>query len=191
MNTFTRDTSHDDWKIDPTRTAIIVNSVDGRLDILLRQYIDVRFPVDCLFMPGPDFQREQLVVARNRVMEELVLRSSDRFQHFVFFDDDLKPDWRTDLMFKTAGDVVGCEYPLESNVAWLRPDDVHLSCVRFTRDVAKTLKAPYFKFAYNDNVTRCLSCECTHFRDSCLAAGFRVVRAGLAEHGNLRRWSCT
>jgi hypothetical protein len=182
--------THDGWKIDPDRTMVVVNSVDGRLDFRLRMYLDTRFPVDAVFMPGPDMAKEHLVVARNRIMQEMVLRAGERFQHFVLMDDDIQPDWRTDEMFKEAGDLVGAEYPLQSETAWLRPTDVHLSCLRFTKEVAQAIKPPYFRFTYNEEMTTCLGCECNHFRQLVLAQGFRVSRAGLAGHSNLHRWCC-
>lgn len=174
--------------MDRDRTMVIVMTRDGRENIALRRYLLQRFPADAVFAPSDSIQAEQLIVARNRVMHEMVLRSRDRFQHFVLMDDDLLPDDRLDPMWEQPGDVVGAEYAIESRSAWLRPTDVHCSCLRFTRQVAETLAPPYFKFTYNGTLTACLSCECNWFRDRALEAGFTVARAGYADHGNLRRW---
>lgn len=174
--------------IDRDRTAVIINSADRRTNRRLEIYLAKMFPRDAVFSPEAGFEDQQLVVARNRVIERLVLPAIDRFQHFVLFDDDVNPDYRTDLMFTTSGDVVGCSYDTPTPNAWLEPTDVHCSAMRFDRNVVKAMKPPYFKFEYNANMTQCLACECKHFTRQAIELGFRVVRAGYAEHGNKRRW---
>lgn len=177
------------WIIEPDRTFVVIMTADTRLDRRLDLWLDQHFPRDCQYMPSEEIQREQLVVARNRIMAEAIVPrlADDRWQHFMLIDDDILPDARIHPMFESPGDVVGAEYDC-GPVAWLRPTDVHCSCLRFSRKVAHALAPPWFQFAYNGSGTRLLGCECTRFRDQALAAGFSVVRAGVAGHQNQRRW---
>lgn len=132
--------------------------------------------------------KDQIVVARNRVMADVVLNSPPHITDFVFFDEDMQPDRRTSLMFEMEGDVVGCEYPLDSPVAWMKPTDVHCGALRFKRAVAEKLTFPYFAFRYNGAMTACTHCECNLFIEKAVEAGFSVVRAGQCGHAKHHSW---
>lgn len=177
---------HQGWVIDPLDTIVMVPcKASGSLSPKLVKYLFQRFPeANVVFVTS----EASLIEMRNATIRDIVFGVFPQRNHFLWMDDDLHPDERTDAMFKVEADVVGCQFVARNPGCWLMPDDVHLSAMRFHRKVVEKMAKPYYKFEYTADMTTCTGCECRWFRDQAKALGFTIARAGFAEHGNQGRW---
>lgn len=174
------------WAIDPERTLVLIQTQGGMVNAKLMLYLAQRFPVGNV---SPVSYDDQLVVARNRIIgDHLRMGGSEKFSHFVLFDDDMMPDQRTDPMFQVSADLAGAKYDTPGDNSWSQPNDVHCGAMVLSRRLLRTIKPPYFKYTYNEAMTACLSCECNWIRDRAVEAGLPVVRAGSAVNQNRRSW---
>lgn len=179
------------WLIEPANTLVFVFDYRNAPRPELAAYLYRHFPHANVRWRSP---KDQVVIARNLTIEHGVRKAPANITDFVFFDEDMRPDARTDFMFETPGDIVGAQYPLRDTSAcaleaWLKPTTVHCGAMRFTRDVAMRLDMPLFKFEYNAQHTRCTKCECGYFTEKAIEMGFTVARGGFCEHDNDHSWS--
>lgn len=178
---------HDGWTIDPLATLVMIPCKEsGSLTPALMSYVYERFPVNNIVY---NTTKAGLLAMRNQAVRDFLhAKVFSTFEQFVWFDDDLKPDKRTDDMFRISADVVGCRFATRSETAWTMPDDVHCSAMRFSRKVAKAMKPPYYFDKHSEDGMARTACECQAFRDQAKELGFTIVRAGYADHGNQGRW---
>ena len=120
--------------------------------------------------------------ARNLAVREICKKAPPQIKHFIFVDRDMRPEARTMGLFEPEADIVGCMYPVPDMAAWVRPDDLHLGLVRFSRKVADSLPLPWFLFDHSADGCLVEKCECRHFIDLAKANGFTVARAGWCGH---------
>lgn len=125
--------------------------------------------------------QQPLTVAVNRAVREIALAS--RFSQFIFIENDIRPDERTDLFLSARADVVAGEYPIQAPCAWRRANDMHLGLWRTSRPVLERIEPPYVKHEWTADGCNEARCPCLYLRDKLLAAGFKVIRAGYAGHG--------
>lgn len=178
------------WIIDPSRTWVFVFDFRNAPRPELAAYLHRHFPVESVRWKSP---RTQIDVARNLTITLGVSSAPEHIRDFVFFDEDMRPDRRTDAMFETPGDVVGCQYPLAddgpcNNAAWLLPTTVHCGAMRFSREIARRVELPAFRFSYDAKHTACTGCECGRFVSQVLQQNGKVVRAGWCDHDNDHSW---
>lgn len=176
---------HENWVVDPRDTVIMIPV--GAASPELMKYVYQRFPEENVV---PVKSSKGLIEMRNSAMYDVVLGAMRHKNHFVWFDDDLFPDYRTDAMFQVQADIVGCRFEARNEGAWQMPDDVHNSAIRFHRRVAEAMadKPPFYKYEYNMTYTECVKCECRWFRDRARELGFTIARAGYSKHGNQGKW---
>lgn len=175
------------WVIEPESVAVMIPCKEsGSLTPALMSYCYARFPVKNVIF---NTTKCSLLEMRNRAVRDFLNQSIFRkYEHFVWFDDDLRPDVRTDDMFRVEADVVGCRFEARSEASWQLPDDVHCSAIRFHRKVVAAMKPPYYQDKYSSEGYSREACECQWFRDRARELGFTIARAGYAGHGNQGRW---
>lgn len=169
--------------------AIIPTAPSDTVTSALRRYLERhRFGAVMEITPYADGSYDPVVVMRNKAIRDIVLGSLKTWEHFVFFDNDIRPDARLDPMFEVQADVVGATYDLNNPGRWIMPDSVHCGAMRFHRRVIEAMQPPYFMHEYSDDGMEFRKCDCLYFRDKVRAAGFSILRAGWTEHGNAKSW---
>ncbi len=92
------------WVIDPKQTCVIIPTAPSDcITAALRRYLSSRkFENIVEIGPHPDGSYDPVVVMRNKAIRDVILGTYRRIpsvEHFVFFDNDLRPDGRLDAMF--------------------------------------------------------------------------------------------
>lgn len=118
--------------------------------------------------------------AYNSAIKHLALPSD--CAHFIFADRDIRPGPKTEPFLAAAGSLVGCEYPLAAHGSWDHPHALHCGLWRCDRKVLESVEPPWFQRVLSPDGTHEEACVCIHFCQKALAAGFKVVRAGWADH---------
>lgn len=146
-------------------------------------------------LPGRMFyymRKDSIDMVRCAAVAAALKAAGPEVEQFLLLDRDMRPDARSDPVLTADGDVVGATYPLPRADAWADAGAVHLGLVRVHRRVFEALLAqeerkPLFYFARTPDGARATGCECHWFASRAQQAGFTVVRAGYAEHGQRKR----
>jgi len=180
-------------KIDLERSLLIVCTHPGcRIDLRTIHYFTLQhnLPVSQIIAPNLDCTTTE---KRNRIYEGVVLPRIQRYEWFIFMDDDTYPTHLTDPFLHVCdNDVVGCQYETGNRSAWLLPNQFHMGLVRMKASIAELIKPPWFMFEYNDKGTKITNCDCGYFRKKLLMENVTITRRGYVEHKNEKRWlNCT
>jgi hypothetical protein len=119
--------------------------------------------------------------AYNAAVKQLALPSE--CDHFIFADRDMRPGEKTEPFLAADGPLVACEFDLADNHSWADPQAMHCGLWRCQRQVLESIEPPWFQRVLSADGTQEVECVCSYFRRKAAKAGFRVIRAGWADHG--------
>jgi len=126
------------------------------------------------------YSKRYVECAYNEAIRRLALPS--KCEHFIFADRDVRPGPRTAPFLRAEGSLVACEYPLANEKSWDDAESMHTGLWRCERKVLEAIAPPWFQRVLSPDGTQEKHCVCLYFRDKARAAGFRVKRAGHADH---------
>lgn len=136
--------------------------------------------------------KRNIVCARNWAVLYSALGSSDKYEHFVFSDNDIRPDVgpnsRTTTFLELDADIKCCQVHPCKDDAWTRPDTFHDALWSTSREVLQAIKPPWFTQKYNSTGTEMDGCMCSTFRQKAIDAGFTIAHGGWARHDSHGSW---
>ena len=177
--------------IDLARTRFIVTSWPrARWSIEVMSFIEVMMrdvqPVRKDYRSS--VVKKDRTCARNTAIRDYALRAPEEFQHFIFIDEDVRPQEATPQFLELTADVVSCQVPMENKTAWSKPDSFHEAFWFTSRHVLQAIKPPWFMQGYSADGCDLSGCICKSFRAKVLEAGFTIAHGGGAEHDRDGSW---
>ena len=127
-----------------------------------------------------------IAVAMNSAVANIALNAPPTIEQFLFIENDIRPasGGNTDGVLYAEGDVAAVRYETASDHgAWQAANAMHTGMFRASRAVLEALSpGPWFAEEYSPDGSQLTKCLCMYFADRVTAAGFAVVRAGIAFH---------
>ena len=175
-------------RVDLMHTRFMVTAwPNNRLPLELYQWIRSKTAGHPLEDNVVTLVKKDRTCARNTMVRK-ALDSNPHYEWFVFVDADVRPGVHTDAFLEVDADVVSCQVPMQSKLAWCSPDAFHEALWCTSRRVLTALDPPWFWQPYNDDHTEMTGCMCRTFREKALGAGFSIAHGGYADHDQDGSW---
>lgn len=137
--------------------------------------------------PGEFNSLDMVACKRNRAIKWFL--NETKLPWLLMLDDDIIPlDGLADSpdtwpLIESDKDVTSARFVAKrGNEAHGRPGDVAMAAAKMSRAALKRIKPPWTQFAFNEDGTDRVSCECDYFAAKAKEAGFFPVKAGAVGH---------
>jgi len=161
------------------RTAIVVSDSTKVNPVLLRWMKEQ--PNAFLASEWCSFKGRDLRAVELNMIATAFLETD--FEWLLLVDADIYPTADIDKLLIADYDVAGCAFVGKDSRTTHGTADgiISVGCMKISRRALEKIERPWFKFELTHGGTR-YRCECVHFCEKALAAGFHPLQIGVVGH---------
>lgn len=166
------------WKIDPAETLVFLFTYpSGLITEECSRWLHHRFPAKNIY----PLNIQGVEPARNHAAS-MALKSPEKFQQFIFIENDIRPKDEADFFLTLETDIACCMTECRDMRSWANPRAFHLPLARISRKVLEAIEPPHFARPLKADGLSYESCECVYFLKKALDKDFTASHAGWCEH---------
>jgi hypothetical protein len=169
------------FNLDDTLAIIAAHPVGHCTPHLINWLRDIGIPPQRMIVHWN--KRRDMISEYNWGIKHIALKS--KFNHFIFCDNDLKPNLKITQPFLDLEEDLTCvEYPCqgEHKSAWTTHTAFHTGIFKCRRRVLERIARPWFEYEAIDDGCNFRKCLCLKFAQKAMQMGFTIAHAGWSDH---------